>query len=118
MSAVVSTRRHVPWPVTRAVVQTAFLVVAIGAWQLATVRSESVFFPPPSEIVDTLLDLLLPVSGQGLLNDSVTTDLLPSIGRMIAGWSLAVILGVTLGLLIGRSRVLGDYVDPSPPRSP
>jgi ABC-type nitrate/sulfonate/bicarbonate transport system permease component len=37
----------------------------------------------------------------------------PSVSRALAGWGLAAAAGVTLGVLIGRSRFFSDLLDPS-----
>src|SRR5262249_30686944 len=47
------------------------------------------------------------------LGDSVFQDLLPSIARLLGGWVLAVLVGVPLGVLIGRSRMASDLLHPS-----
>ena len=40
-------------------------------------------------------------------------DLLPSLGRMFAGWALAAVLGIAVGMLIGRSERAMDYLAPA-----
>lgn len=105
-------RRSVPWPVSRVAIQVVFIAAAFAAWQLAATRAGSIFFPPPSEIFSAAADLLVPSSLSHPITDAVSGDLLPSVGRMMVGWGLAVVLGVSLGIIIGRSRTLGDFVEP------
>ena len=40
-------------------------------------------------------------------------DVIPSLFRLLSGWALAVLIGVPLGILIGRSRNLWDLVNPA-----
>jgi ABC-type nitrate/sulfonate/bicarbonate transport system permease component len=47
------------------------------------------------------------------LSDSVFQDVIPSLLRLLGGWVLAVLIGVPLGILIGRSRNLSDLVNPA-----
>jgi ABC-type nitrate/sulfonate/bicarbonate transport system permease component len=89
-------------------------VLAVGiAWQAATVRADAVFFPPPSEILLRLRDNWFSGPPSMLfLSPTVADDVFPSLGRLLAGWLLAVVAGVGLGVLIGRVRHLGDFVAP------
>jgi ABC-type nitrate/sulfonate/bicarbonate transport system permease component len=47
------------------------------------------------------------------LGEGVFQDIIPSLARLLAGWSLAVILGIALGTAIGRSRRVSELLDPS-----
>ena len=86
----------------------------ILAWEYATRRAASIFFPPPTEILQRAQELWL--SGPPVrlfLGAGVFQDVLPSLSRLLVGWALAVGTGVPLGILIGRSRKAGDYLDPA-----
>jgi ABC-type nitrate/sulfonate/bicarbonate transport system permease component len=91
--------------------------VAVALWQLATYvavpEDDKLFFPPPTVIGKRMYELWLtgPVD-HVFLTSAATDNILPSIGRMLAGWGLAIVLGVGLGVLLGRSQRLLDYVDP------
>ncbi|PXY37121.1 nitrate ABC transporter permease [Prauserella sp. PE36] len=86
---------------------------AVAVWELATRLAASVFFPPPSEIVATAGELWFsgPAS-QLFLSETVFDHILPSIGRCLGGWAIAVVLGVGLGTALGRSRTGMEYVGP------
>jgi ABC-type nitrate/sulfonate/bicarbonate transport system permease component len=84
------------------------------AWEYAARRAGSIFFPPPTEIIDRAIALWLSGPPSRLfLGDGVFQDLLPSIFRLMAGWTLALLIGVPLGILIGRSRVACDLTSPT-----
>ncbi|SHE78939.1 ABC transporter permease [Streptoalloteichus hindustanus] len=85
----------------------------VVAWELATRAAASPFFPTPKTILGTIRDRWLsgPAS-QLLLSDEVFDDVLPSILRTLGGWALASVVGVALGVALGRSRVAMDYVGP------
>lgn len=93
--------------------QLVTFVVLIGAWELATRAAADPFFPPPSKIVKTMRELWLsgPAS-QLLLNENVREDIVPSLNRLLTGWAIAALLGVTIGIALGRSQKLVDYLGP------
>lgn len=81
---------------------------AVATWQLlasvAVPEDERVFFPPPSVIAPRMYALW--VSGP-----AATTDIVPSVERVLAGWLLAAVAGVGLGLVLGRRPGLLAYAD-------
>lgn len=104
-----STRLRLPAAATNWLV----LAGAVAVWELAARLAGSVFFPPPTEIAGTAATLWFsgPAS-QLLITDTVFDDVLPSLGRCLGGWAIAVALGVGLGTALGRSRTGMDYVGP------
>lgn len=93
--------------------QLVTFVVLVGAWELATRLAANPFFPPPSKIVNSMRELWLsgPAS-QLLLNENVREDIVPSLSRLLRGWAIAALLGITIGIALGRSRKLVDYLGP------
>lgn len=97
-----------------AVIRFGLGIFLVGLWQYFATQAESVFFPPPSEIAKRAVELWLSGPPSRLfLGDGVFDDILPSLWRLLAGWTLAVVVGITLGALIGRSRRLSELLDPS-----
>lgn len=88
----------------------AFLIML---WELAARRSDSLWFPPPSQIVTRMYELWLSAGLPWPFTPAVAEDILPSLGRMLAGWGLAAIVGVLLGLAIGRSRIVSHTFEPT-----
>jgi ABC-type nitrate/sulfonate/bicarbonate transport system permease component len=91
----------------------AAFVVAVALWELIARRVADVFFPPPSAIVGRMYDLWFsgPVHHLFLTDDAVG-NVLPSLARMGIGLGAALVLGVLVGLAVGRSARLHSYVDP------
>ena len=87
----------------RLAVLAGFLVV----WQLVTTASGSIFFPTPVRIVERLWQTAF--GGQGT---PILDNLVPSLARLLAGWAIGSLAGVAVGLAVGASERLGDYVDP------
>lgn len=106
---VVSTPRRTWW--SKFALRWVVLVVLLAAWQTVTVLAPSPFFPQPLRIFERAAELWLP-SGGVILTPSLVNDVLPSIGRMLLGFGIAIVLAVALGVAIGLSRRFGDYVDP------
>ncbi|MCE7009101.1 ABC transporter permease [Kibdelosporangium philippinense] len=91
-------------------------VVFVGVlvvWQLLTMASGSKFFPTPVSIVEAGAGLWFggPASQLGL-HDNVFTHILPSLGRLLTGWLGAAVVGITLGIALGRSKHGVDYFGP------
>ncbi|HEY0641044.1 MAG TPA: ABC transporter permease [Pseudonocardiaceae bacterium] len=92
-----------------------WLVLAglVVAWEWATKRAEDPFFPQPTVIAETIQRRWLSGPPSHLfLSENVAKDLLPSLARLLSGWALAAVLGITVGIAIGRSQTLNDYLAP------
>lgn len=85
----------------------AFLLV----WQWITTSVANPYFPPPMQILDAAGQAWFSDSADHwFVTDAVTGDLLPSLGRLLVGWLIAVAVGVPIGLALGRSPIITDYV--------
>lgn len=89
-------------------------LLAIGLiWELAARLANNLFFPPPSRIIERFFEMWFSGPPSTLfLTESVATNILPSLSRLLGGWAAAVVFGVLLGVAIGRSKVVGDFVEP------
>jgi ABC-type nitrate/sulfonate/bicarbonate transport system permease component len=89
-------------------------IALVIVWEYAARKAGSIFFPPPSEILHRAVTLWLSGPPSRLfLSGSVFQDVIPSLLRLLGGWALAVLVGVPLGILIGRSRSLSDFLNPA-----
>jgi len=88
-------------------------LIALGiVWEIAARLAGSIYFPPLSRILERFAELWLSGPAPFFLTEAVGESIVPSLARMLGGWSIAVIFGVLLGVAIGRSRVLGDFLEP------
>lgn len=87
--------------------------VAVVCWEFVTRWYDNVFFTPPSQIAVRMHEQWFsgPVSRLFLTEDAIG-NILPSLGRLFAGWVLACVLGVVLGVAAGRSERLAEYTAP------
>src|SRR4051812_49420966 len=100
-------------PALRALLRWSVLLLALGAWEVAARAHGSVFFPPPSDIGRHAYDLWFRGPASHLfLTDAALDTIGPSLGRMAAGFLLAAVAGITLGVAIGRSRRAYALCDP------
>jgi ABC-type nitrate/sulfonate/bicarbonate transport system permease component len=99
--------------VTLLVARLVLLAAAVAAWQLGTEAANSPFFLPPSQIVPDMYHQWFsgPVSHLWLTSDA-TGNLLPSLGRMLAGWAIGAAAGIAIGVAIGRVPLLADLTEP------
>ena len=79
-------------------------VVLVALWWVASEDADSFFFPPLREI--------LGVFGPTWFEGRMSSDVLPSVGRLLAGYGLALVLGVALGMAVGLSRNLRAFTEP------
>lgn len=76
----------------------ALPVLLVAAWWVFSASSTSVFFPPLSTILDALW---------AWLPSGWAEDIVPSVVNLLSGYAIAVVAGVSLGVLLGRVQVLG-----------
>lgn len=86
----------------RMVVQVLFFGALFGVWQLVTsfgVLNE-MFFPSPGQVAQTLW--------RGFQDKSLILATSASLNRFFVGYCISLLIGVPLGLLLGRVRWLDD----------
>lgn len=90
--------------VRRTLLLLALPLLLVAVWWVATVDSTDFFWPPLSRILGTF--------DETWFDGRFTADVLPSLARLLAGYLLAVVLGVGLGAAIGSMRVLRALLEP------
>jgi ABC-type nitrate/sulfonate/bicarbonate transport system permease component len=89
------------------------LVAGVGGWQLWASASGSSFFPPPSAIVARMYHLWFAGPAAHLfLTADATSNILPSLGRILAGLAIATAIALPLGIALGRSPFATSYLNP------
>jgi len=91
----------------------AVLAAGAGGWQLWASAARSSFFPAPSAIVTRMYHLWFSGPAAHLfLTPDAAGNILPSLGRVLAGLAIAAAIGVPLGITLGRSPVVTSYLNP------
>lgn len=82
----------------------ALPVLLVALWWVGTSGEPNFFIPTPAQLVDTF--------GPTWFQGRISSDVLPSVGRLVIGVLLAIVLGVVLGLLVGLNRTLRALTEP------
>jgi ABC-type nitrate/sulfonate/bicarbonate transport system permease component len=97
-----------------AVARLAVLAAALGAWQLAAEGGGNPYFLPPSVVFPAMYrQWFNGPAGHLWLTADATANLLPSLGRMLAGLAVASVIGTAAGVATGRSALVSDLVEPA-----
>jgi ABC-type nitrate/sulfonate/bicarbonate transport system permease component len=88
----------------RVLVVVALPLALLVLWWVASADSQSFYLPPLSQILEAFASTWL----GGRLVD----DVLPSVARLLAGFALATVAGVALGVVVGSSRGLRAALEP------
>lgn len=93
----------------------ALLAAILALWWAASHGGwvNRVFLPTPEATVESLAQGLGLVAGQGEGAGELGGFTLATIGRMLAGWLLASLLGIALGALIGSSAAARAWLQPT-----
>jgi len=79
-------------------------VVLVALWWWLSEDSESLYFPPLREIVEQVREVFL--------SEQAKDNLLPSLEHLFAGFALASVAGVLLGVLLGLNKWVRAAVEP------
>jgi ABC-type nitrate/sulfonate/bicarbonate transport system permease component len=82
----------------------ALPTVLFAIWWVASADSVDPYWPPLSETTAIFDDVWL--------SDRLGDDVVPSLARLAAGYVLAAVCGVGLGLLLGSVRAVRETVEP------
>lgn len=79
--------------------------VVVGVfWWFESANSQSAFFPPLQSIVANFPDTWF---------QHFSSDIVPSLYRLAMGYLLAVVVGISLGILLGRLRMVDHALQPA-----
>lgn len=82
-------------------------------WEVFARATPTVFFPPISVVFEQFVtDWLSGDPGKLFLSEHFYDTVPVSVGRLLAGWGLAVVVGIVVGTLIGRNAILAGMYNP------
>lgn len=79
------------------------VVVLLGWWVWSAGAAEP-FFPPLQEILTRFREMWI--------FDQFVSDVLPSLRNMVVGFAIASVVGIAVGLLLARVRILREALEP------
>jgi ABC-type nitrate/sulfonate/bicarbonate transport system permease component len=80
------------------------LLMGLALWELYARTLPGIVLAPPSSVVVRMV--------HGLLSGELSLALLSSLGALVLGYALAILVGVPLGFLIGRSKRASEMIEP------
>lgn len=80
------------------------MILGIGVWGLASLLYSEFILPSPAVTFEGFVEL----SKDGTLSSAV----LASSGRILAGWGIGLVIGIPLGLAMGRITIIRYLADP------
>lgn len=97
-------RRRRRLPLRAALVYVVSIALGLGVWQLASMHWSSTFLPSPDQTWIAAKELWR----DGTLRKSIVA----SGRRILIGWSLGIVVGAPMGLLMGRIGTVRRLLDP------
>lgn len=89
------------------------LAALLVAWEVYARASQTIFFPPLSKVLVQFKTDWLSSDASHLFLSTGFWDTVPvSLGRLAVGWGLAVVIGISVGVMLGRSSVLAGMYNP------
>jgi sulfonate transport system permease protein len=79
-------------------------IALVAAWWFASAESTSLYFPPLREILDAFIDTWITGDNLGVLGTTLTT--------FAIGYAIAIVLGITAGVLLAANRAIADFLNP------
>ncbi|MGP3935842.1 ABC transporter permease [Nonomuraea sp. KM88] len=84
--------------------------VVLCGWELLARSLDIAYLPEPSLIVTRMYEMWF--SGPYILTEEAVDNFVPSLVRVTGSWAVAVVVGVALGVALGRTAWLADVVQP------
>jgi len=82
----------------------ALALLLIGVWWIASLATPPYVLPRPERVFARIVQLTQ--------SGDLPINLLTTLGRVVAGFLIAVIIGVPAGILLGSHRALGTFFEP------
>ena len=90
-----------------------FPIALVVLWHELVVMSGTRLIPTPHQVGLMMYDFVVGGIHDDAFSGTILTHLLASMGRVYGGFALAVVLGVPLGLIIGKVKIIRQLVDPT-----
>ena len=94
----------------RIVMVLALPTILFALWWFGSANSTNYLNPPLSEILAEFWPTWF--GGETFADTRFMKDVVPSVGRMLAGYGIALVFGIALGVVIGVSRRLRAFLEP------
>jgi NitT/TauT family transport system permease protein len=107
-------RRRRAFDVARAILLGAgFPALLIFLWHLAVVTTGTRLIPSPRQVAVMMIDFAVGGIYDDAFSGTILTHVVKSMQRVYGGFFLAAAIGIPLGLMVGRIRLLRQLLDPT-----
>lgn len=106
-------RPRVPERVQSVLLGIGFPIVLIVLWHQIVLMTGTRLVPTPYQVALMMWDFSVGGIHDDAFSGTIITHLLASMQRVYGGFALAIVLGVPLGLLIGKVKVIRQLLDPT-----
>ena len=107
-------RRRRTFEIARALVLgLGFPLLLIFLWHIAVVTTGTRLIPSPRQVAVMMYDFTFGGIYDDAFSGTILTHIWKSMQRVYGGFFLAALIGIPLGLMIGRIKVLRDLLDPT-----
>ncbi len=86
------------------IIRVVSLVIVLGGWEVVGSRVNPIFLSTPSRVVVAFVELIR----NGQLFEAMRISVL----GIVIGFGAAVVLGIPIGIMMGRSRFVEAAIDP------
>jgi nitrate/nitrite transport system permease protein len=88
------------------------IAVILMIWQLLTLSPDA-NLPSPVKVIQQTWELIIdPFFDKGATNKGLFWQIWASVQRVIQGFTLAAIVGISIGIIVGTNKFLFDALDP------
>ena len=113
--AVVSAGRpKSPWRRAKPVVLALIVpLLLLAFWQVATTERWTLLIPTPYAVAEYMVDFAVGGIYDDAFSATILTHVWKSMTRVYGGFFLAALIGIPLGLMIGRIKLVRQLLDPT-----
>lgn len=98
--------------INKIVAPIAAIAILLAIWQILCSAPDA-YFPGPIQVVQQSWDLIInPFFDRGVTNKGLFWQVLASLQRVAWGFSLAALVGIGLGIIVGTTPILNEALDP------
>ena len=113
-AAPVATRRAwLPERVQGILLAAAFPIALVMLWHQLVVMTGTKLVPTPQQVGVMMWDFTFGGIHNDAFSGTILTHLLASMQRVYGGFALAMLIGIPLGLLIGKVKIIRQMLDPT-----
>jgi len=109
----VASKPWLPERVQGALLATAFPVALVLLWHQLVVITGTRLVPTPYQVGVMMWDFAFGGIHNDAFSGTILTHLLASMQRVYGGFALAMLIGIPLGLLIGKVKIIRQMLDPT-----